>query len=104
MSVIQDITKNKKKLETNIKNIENYQKLISLAGNKITLIQKDITQTKTYIQNFLLAVQKVNNQIYTSNGAIDNVKLLLNSDDNIAYKLSQSQILESMTNKMYELI
>jgi len=104
VSVIQNIEENKKKLENNIKNISNYQKLIWISSNKITLIQKDIKKVKSYIQDFVVAIQKVNNQIYWENGNIDNIKLFVNSNDNIAYKLSQSQILKSMTASLWNLI
>ncbi len=104
INVINSMIQTKNNLEKWIKKIKAYQQIVLQTAQSVWLLQKDIQDLKNYIAKFSVFLYKINNELYDKNWNIDNIKLFLKSDNDIAHTLSSTYMVESLVKKLWELM
>ena len=102
--VVEDMDKAKDSLATSVKKIRYYQTKMVESAEKIQEIRGKIEETKEYIERFTKFMYKFQNDLYGTNGAIDEVKLFINADEDISDVLSNSYYVQSFIEKLQDLM
>ena len=104
IAVIRDIQRTKTVIENSLKKIRFYQEAITQWALAIDQLRTDIQSMKDHIARFTEFMYKLNNELYDTDGDIDNIKLFVKSDEHITDKLSNSYLVETMIMNLDELI
>jgi len=101
--ILKDIKSTKEKINQRLIRIKLYSLKIVELKNQISQIRKDLNVLKNSLAIYTKILYSLNNQIYDSDLKIDNLKLLLKSE-NISKTLSKEDIVKLLTAKMKELM
>jgi len=104
VKVIQTINTTTDTIAKQLKKIETYKKLMILTYKEIQSSRSGMVNTKQYIEDFINFIYKMDNKLYDGeNNTIDEIKLLINSD-NIPLTLANDDLLQSMLTQLSELM
>jgi len=102
-SVVTDINNAKQIVSDRVLKIRIYTQRLSELKESLEIIKADIDETKANLIRYTNFLYKINNDFYGKDFNIDDIKLLVKSD-NIADSLSNEDIVKSLTVKMDELL
>jgi hypothetical protein len=94
-----DITTN---LQKSLDEIEKYQQRMSIAKQRLLVIEKDYTLHKEYFVSYTHLLYKIQNELYTDS-LISRIKLFAKSDD-IAATISQEEFIRILNDKIQLLL
>lgn len=104
MRIIDNIDSTKDVLNIAIKRIQYYQRNLVDSVSKITTIRAAFDETKANVEVFARFLYKLQNEYYTPDGMIDELKLFIKTDKDISNELSNTALVELVMEKMAELL
>lgn len=103
ISIIQDVRGSEKEILKRITKINLYTMRLWRLKKTVYLMKEDIDNVKTNLVDYTNFLYKINNDLYWKNLNIDDIKLLVKSDD-IAETLSTEDIIKSLTVNLNDLL
>lgn len=100
LAVIRQLEQAKDSLNTSVDMIAKYQENIIESAQKIEDLRSQIEETKEYVERFTKFLYKFHHDLYDEEGVIDEVKLFLYADKNVAETLTNDYLIESMIRKL----
>lgn len=104
VAIIDDIEKTKDILSSSLTKIAFYKRSIVKTAEQVNAIRKTLDATKNYLQKLSVFMYKVNNEYYTDEGNIDDLKLFVKSDGSVSEQLANTALVEQLMHKMNTLL
>lgn len=103
VNVIANINRTTSTVDDMLKKITLFKKQILSASEELKSARAGMTDTRDYIQDFSNFIYKLDNKLYNENDSIDNIKLIINSD-NIPVTLANDYMVQSMLSQLDDLM
>lgn len=101
---LDDINTAKTEMNNRVIKIKLYTKKLVSIKKDLEEIQADMDLTKENISRYTTALYKINNDFYWEDLYIDDIKLLVRSEDNIAQSLNTEDLIKAFTLTLDELM
>lgn len=103
VSIMDNINETKAQISDRIWKIKYYTKALYELKQNLDIVKADIDESKTILVKYTNLLYKINNDFYGKDLNIDDIKLLVKSD-NIADSLSTEDVVKSLTVKLDDLL
>lgn len=102
-TIMKDIADTKKQVEDRLMKIRDFSVKLKKLQEQLDEMKESIDETKAHLSSYTNLLYKINNDYYSDNNNVDDLKLFVKSS-NIAETLSTEDVIHSLTFKLDELL
>ncbi|MEF2175293.1 MAG: peptidoglycan DD-metalloendopeptidase family protein [Candidatus Absconditabacteria bacterium] len=102
-TIMKDIADTKKQVEDRLMKIKDFSVKLKKLQDQLDEMKESIDETKDNLSSYTNLLYKINNDYYSDNKNVDDLKLFVKSE-NIAETLSTEEVIHSLTFKLDELL